>query len=46
MYFSMPAGIAHLSIEQFPRQTAEQNENILTLQMKIFLSAVAHATDT
>lgn len=36
MHFSMPAGISHLSNEQFPRQTAEQNENILTLQMKVF----------
>ncbi len=46
MHFSMPAGISHLLNEQFPRQTAEQNENIFTLQMKGFLSAAAHATVT
>ncbi len=36
MHFSMPAGISHLLNEQFPRQTAEQNGNIFSLQMKGF----------
>lgn len=42
MHFSMPAGISHLSNEQFPRQTAEQNENILTVQMKVFFYQQQH----
>lgn len=46
MHFSMPAGISHLSNEQFPSQPAEQNENILTLQSDEGISAVAHATGT